>query len=87
MKYGVNDNIYDVEIIKKNNKNTYIRVKDNKIFVTTNYFVTNSYIKKQNVFQTHPIFSTIILFDFANNKSANKNCSFFLRPSLTGIFV
>lgn len=46
MKYEVNNKIYDVEIIKKNNKNTYIRVKDNKICVTTSYFVSNSYIKK-----------------------------------------
>ena len=45
MKYEVNNKLYDVEITKKNNKNTYIRVKDNKICVTTSYFVTNSYIK------------------------------------------
>ena len=30
---------YDVEIIKKNNRNTYIRVRDGKIIVTTNYLV------------------------------------------------
>lgn len=46
MKYEVNNNLYDVEIIRKNNKNTYVRVKNNKICVTTSYFITNSYIKK-----------------------------------------
>lgn len=37
---------YQIEIIKKNNKNTYIRVKNNTIIVTTNYLVTTSKIKK-----------------------------------------
>lgn len=46
MKYEIDNKIYDVEIIKKNNKNTYIRVKDGKICVTTNHFATTSYIKK-----------------------------------------
>ena len=47
MKYIVDGREYEVVIIKKNNKNTYIRVKEDlKIYVTTNYFVTNSMIKK-----------------------------------------
>lgn len=46
MKFEYNDAIYDINIIRKNNKNTYIRVKDNGIFVTTNYFVTNRQIEK-----------------------------------------
>ena len=37
---------YSVEIIKKNNKNTYLRVKDGKIVVTTNRFTSNSSIIK-----------------------------------------
>lgn len=46
MKYKINNQEYDVVIIKKNNKNTYIRVKDDmKIYVTTNYLVNKSYIK------------------------------------------
>lgn len=32
---------YPVEIIKKNNKNTYIRVKEGKVIVTCNYLTTN----------------------------------------------
>lgn len=37
---------YKIEIIRKNNKNTYIRVKNNTIVVTTNYLVSNNSIKK-----------------------------------------
>lgn len=47
MKYIINNQQYDVIIEKKNNKNTYIRVKeDMKIYVTTNYFVSKSSIKR-----------------------------------------
>jgi len=46
MKYKINGQEYEVIIEKKNNKNTYIRVKeDMKIYVTTNYFISKSYIK------------------------------------------
>jgi len=46
MQVVIDDNSYNVEIIKKNNKNTYIRVKDGRIIVTTNYFTSkNSIIK------------------------------------------
>lgn len=42
MKY----NGLDVVIIKKRNKNTYIRVKDDmKIYITTNYFVSQNEIR------------------------------------------
>jgi len=46
MQVELNGILYDVEIIKKNNKNTYVRVKDGKIVVTTNYFVSKSEIIK-----------------------------------------
>lgn len=47
MKYQLDDKIFDVEIVKKNNKNTYIRIKDDQtIYVTTNFFSSKSYIKK-----------------------------------------
>ena len=46
MKYLIDNEEYDVIIEKKNNKNTYVRVKkDCKIYVTTNFFVTKTYIK------------------------------------------
>lgn len=47
MKYELDGTIYDVIIEKKNNKNLYIRVKeDMKIYVTCNYFTTKLEIKK-----------------------------------------
>ena len=47
MLYEVDGQKLEVIITKKNNKNTYIRIKeDMKIYVTTNYFTTKSQIKK-----------------------------------------
>ena len=46
MKYIIDGNDYEVIIEKKNNKNTYIRVKeDSKIYITTNYFTSKGYLK------------------------------------------
>lgn len=44
--YLFNGTEYPIEIIRKNNKNTYIRVKDNKVIVTTNYLVSNRKIEE-----------------------------------------
>ena len=47
MKYVVDNKEYDVVIERKNNKNLYIRVKeDKKIYVTANYLVTKNQIIK-----------------------------------------
>lgn len=47
MKYIIQNKEYDVEIIHKNNKNTYIRIKeDETIYVTTPYFTTKKEIKR-----------------------------------------
>ena len=46
MQIKLDDNYYDVEIIKKNNRNTYIRVKNGIIIVTTNYLTSKSSILK-----------------------------------------
>jgi len=46
MNIAINDRKYDVEIIKKNNKNTYIRVKNGKIIVTTGYLTSKNAIIK-----------------------------------------
>ena len=46
MYYNIEGKELEVVIIKKKNKNTYIRVKeDMKIYVTTNYLVSKKYIK------------------------------------------
>ena len=47
MKYKIENYECDVIIEKKNNKNTYIRVKENNIIlVTTNFFITKNQIIK-----------------------------------------
>ena len=37
---------YNIVVVKKKIKNTYIRVKDNNIVVTTSYLTPNIYIDK-----------------------------------------
>ena len=40
MKFEIDNKLYDVIIVRKNNKNTYIRVKDNlDIYVTCNILI------------------------------------------------
>lgn len=46
MVFNYKNKDYEVVIVKKNNKNTYIRIKDDKVYVTTNYFYTNRSIDK-----------------------------------------
>lgn len=46
MVFEYNDKSYSVEIIRKNNKNIYIRVKNSKIIITCSYFTTNKQIDK-----------------------------------------
>ena len=46
MNFNYNNKNYEVIIEKKNNKNTYIRVKEDlKIYVSTSYLTPNLYIK------------------------------------------
>lgn len=45
-EHKIDEKKYNVEVIKKNNKNTYIKVKDDlTICITTNYFMRKSDIK------------------------------------------
>ena len=46
MIFNYNDIEYKVNIIRKNNKNLYIRVINNEIIVTCNYLTTNKQITK-----------------------------------------
>ena len=47
MKYEINNKEYEVIITRKNNKNTYIRVKEDlKIYITTNHLSPKFYIKR-----------------------------------------
>lgn len=45
-KYIKDNKEYDIEIIRKQNKNTYIRVREDKIIITTNYFTPTKEIEK-----------------------------------------
>ncbi len=46
MELTYKEKIYNVEIIKKNNKNIYIRVKDGKVVITCNYLTTKREIDR-----------------------------------------
>lgn len=46
MLVEIDNKEYEVEIIKKNNRNTYVRVKNGKIVVSTNYLTSKSSILK-----------------------------------------
>ncbi len=47
MTYKIDGISYNVEIVKKKNKNTYIRVKENNIiYVTTGRFTTKNFVLK-----------------------------------------
>lgn len=46
MYITINNIKYPVEIIRKNNKNTYIRIKEGTIVVTTSYFTNTKSIQK-----------------------------------------
>ena len=46
MLVEIDNKEYEVEIIKKNNRNTYVRVKNGKIVLSTNYLTSKSSILK-----------------------------------------
>ena len=47
MKFNYNNIDYEVVVVRKNNKNTYLRVKEDlNIYVTTSYLMPNYLIKK-----------------------------------------
>lgn len=75
MKYEVGEYVLNVEIVKKNNKNTYIRLKDiNTIYVTTNYFTSKNYIKK--LLDNNKDFLIKMINKY--QKNAEKNKQFYL---------
>ena len=73
MKYVIDEVEYNVNIIKKNNKNTYIRIRNNEIYITTNYFVTKSYIKQL----LDNNYGTIKKMIEKENKKIEKNNNFY----------
>ena len=73
MQIEIDNKIYDVEIIKKNNKNTYVRVKNGKIVVTTNYFTSKNSIVKLIVDNKDSIIKMIN----KDSKKMDKNENFY----------
>lgn len=70
MVFKYNDKEYEIVIVRKNNKNTYIRVKEDKIYVTTNYFTTKGAIKKL----IDDNYNSIIkMIDKVNKRKVNEN--------------
>lgn len=85
MKYVVDGKELEVVIIKKRNKNTYVRVKeDMKIYVTTNYLTTKGYIKKL-LDENYNYLSKMI--DRMCKKNEKNDLFFYLGSSYDIIFV
>ncbi len=85
MQLRYNDNNYDIVIERKNNKRTYIRVKDDlKIHVSTNYFATNFSIKKLIKDNYREICKMI---DNAKVKKENNSGFFYLGKKYTIVHV
>lgn len=85
MEYVIDNKVYDVVIIKKRNKNTYVRVKeDMKIYVTTNYLTTKGYIKRL-LDENYNYLSKMI--DKMCKKNEKKDLFFYLGNSYDIIFV
>ena len=85
MQLRYNDNNYDIVIERKNNKRTYIRVKDDlKIHVSTNYFETNFSIKKLIKDNYREICKMI---DNATVKKENNSGFFYLGKKYTIVHI
>jgi len=78
MKYVLDNIEYEVIIEKKNNKNLYIRVKeDGKIYVTCNYLTTKNMILKvlnENTIALRKMLNRIEKKNEKSNKGKIKNC-------------
>lgn len=84
MTYVVNNIEYEVVIEKKNNKNTYIRIKENKIYITTNYFASKSYIQSL-LDKNYDVIKKMI--DKNNQRLERSNKFYFLNKEYDIIFV
>ena len=85
MIYNIDGKDLEVVIIKKRNKNTYIRVKDDmKIYVTTNYLVSKKYIK--GLLDSNYDY-LVKMIDNMYKKNEKKDLFFYLGNSYDIIFV
>lgn len=68
MIFKYNNKEYNVLIDKKNNKNTYIRIKNGYIYITTNYFTSSRSIEKTLKNNYKSICRMIDKYEEKNNK-------------------
>lgn len=79
MEVSINNENYKVNIIRKNNKNTYLRVKsDLQIYITTNYLMPTYEIKK---FIEKNILSIAQMIDRQRKKNDKNELFFYLGQS------
>jgi predicted metal-dependent hydrolase len=75
MKIYINNNFYNVIVERKNNKNTYLRVKEDlSLYITTNYFMTDKNIEKFILNNEKQVIKMIELV----KRRIEKNDSYFL---------
>ena len=74
MKFDYDGETYEVEVIRKNNKNTYMRVKNGVLVVTTNYMVSDRKIKEIIINNKNSIIKMLE----KDNKLNEKNNYFYL---------
>ena len=85
MYYNIEGKELEVVIIRKRNKNTYIRVKeDMKIYVTTNYLTSKRYIK--NLLDENYSYLVKMINNMCK-KNEKKDLFFYLGNSYDIIFV
>ena len=85
MNYNIEGIDFEVVIIKKRNKNTYIRIKDDmKIYVTTNYLTSKRYIK--NLLDENYSYLVKMINNMCK-KNEKKDLFFYLGNSYDIIFV
>ncbi|MEG2322390.1 MAG: YgjP-like metallopeptidase domain-containing protein [Bacilli bacterium] len=85
MKYIINNKAYEVVIIRKANKNTYIRIKEDlKIYVTTSYFTSSNKIK---LLLDNNLLNLEKMLNRAQNKKERSELFYFLGRSYDIIIV
>lgn len=73
MQINIDGKVFDVHIVRKNNKNMYLRVKEDGIYITCHYFMPTEMIKsfiEKNI-------SSIVKIDKKIQKKKEKEESFY----------
>lgn len=97
MTYNYNEKLYNVNIIRKNNKNLYIRVSDNlEVNITCPFYYTNKMIEKvikENTRSINKMFDNVIRKNNLKNKDSILGNSIEIiyddvsKPKENGIFL